>query len=164
MVGFEDHKTISFLDLDVTTRSLRRINLPPDSKRPLSFAVNPSSKTPELLVRIDDTEEPLLRLPLSRITTREAVTRPGPRHAAHHALAQPPSPPSRPSARSKRTDSLPERCAMRDPSPSSFAACPRQSQPDWKRRPKWRFPPMPLLPNHRHQQRMSRSMKRWTTN
>jgi len=77
VVGFEDHKTISFLDLDVTTRSLRRINLPPDSKRPLSFAVNPSSKTPELLVRIDDAEEPLLRLPLSRITTREAVTRPG---------------------------------------------------------------------------------------
>ncbi len=77
VVGFEDHKTISFLDLDVTTRSLRRINLPPDSKRPLSFAVNPNSKTPELLVRIDDAEEPLLRLGLSRITTREAVTRPG---------------------------------------------------------------------------------------
>lgn len=80
VVGFEDHKTISFLDLDVTTRSLRRINLPPDSKRPLSFAVNPNSKTPELLVRIDDAEEPLLRLGLSRITTREAVTRPGGRN------------------------------------------------------------------------------------
>jgi len=77
VVGFEDHKILSFLDLDVTTRSLRRVSLPPDSKRPLSFALNPSGKVPELLVRLDEAEEPLLRLPLSRITTRETVIKPG---------------------------------------------------------------------------------------
>ena len=77
VIGFEDQKTISYLDLDVTTRSLRRVPMPEGSQRPLGFVVSPSSKSPELLVRLDEPDWPLLRLPLTRITTREAVTRPG---------------------------------------------------------------------------------------
>lgn len=77
VIGFEDDDTISFLDFDVTTRALRQVRLPPDCKRPLAFVVTPSSKLPELLVRLDETEEPLLRLPLTRITTKEPAPRPG---------------------------------------------------------------------------------------
>ncbi len=77
VVGFEEDDTLSFLDFDVTSRTLRRVQLPPDSKRPLSFAVTPTSRNPEILVRLDETEEPLLRLPLSRIAAKEPATRPG---------------------------------------------------------------------------------------
>ncbi len=116
VVGFEEDDTISFLDFDVTSRALRKVPLPPDCKRPLSFVVTPLVRSPEILVRLEESEEPLLRLPLSRIATKEPAARPGTevRGGSRSETGGPagkplgkPDAPVRPSARAMR-DARPE--------------------------------------------------------
>lgn len=115
VIGFEDHKDISFLDLDVTTRSLRRVSVPADSKRPLGFAISASSKQPELLVRLDDPEQPFVRLPLTKITTKETVSQPGTETRGSSRLPQASAKPV------GKTDSSPKLSAraLRDARPES---------------------------------------------
>lgn len=115
VIGFEDHKSISFLDLDVTTRSLRRVSLPKDSKRPLSFALSPSSKQPELLVRVEDEDQPFVRLPLAKISTRETVAQPG---TETRGGSRGPQPAQRPASRTEPSAKLSSR-ALRDARPES---------------------------------------------
>ncbi|MBL8635950.1 MAG: hypothetical protein JNM40_22170 [Myxococcales bacterium] len=115
VIGFEDHQHISFLDLDVTTRSLRRVSVPEGSPQPLCFAISASSKQPELLVRRDDPEQPFVRLPLAKITTKETVSQPGTETRGSSRLSQPaPRPVSKTDAAAKLSAR-----ALRDARPES---------------------------------------------
>ena len=66
LVAVEERGTIALLDLDLGARALRRVAMPAGCPRPRSFLVNPGHSTPEVLLLLEDTESPLLRLPLTR--------------------------------------------------------------------------------------------------
>jgi hypothetical protein len=76
VVAYEEAGALSFLDLDLGARELRRIPLAAETGAALAFAVVPGI-TPAILVRLDEDEVPLLRLPLVPIAPgREERTAP----------------------------------------------------------------------------------------
>ena len=72
LIAVEERETLSFLDLDLSGRSLRRVTLPASEPPPVSFVVSPAQDAPELLVRLDSEHEPLLRLPLHPVAVQRA--------------------------------------------------------------------------------------------
>jgi hypothetical protein len=103
IIAYEEREVLSFLDLDLAARELRKVQLPPADAAPLSFVVVPGSATPAILVRLDEAVAPLLRLPLASLPGREQ--RPSP--ARPQAPLPPPAPPER--RESRREDRRPER-------------------------------------------------------
>lgn len=103
IVAYEEREVLSFLDLDLAARELRKVQLPPGGGSPLSFVVVPGSSAPAILVRLDEAVAPLLRLPLAPLPGREE--RPGP------ARPQAPPPPAAAPERreSGRDERRPER-------------------------------------------------------
>lgn len=103
IIAYEEHEALSFLDLDLAARELRKVQLPPACGTPLSFTVVPGGVTPAILVRLDEAVAPLLRLPLAPLPGREE--RPSPTRP----LA--PLPPSAGAERreGRREDRRPER-------------------------------------------------------
>lgn len=103
IIAYEERELLSFLDLDLAARELRKVQLPSAGAAALSFAVVPGSATPAILLRLDEAVAPLLRLPLAPLPGREE--RPSP------ARPQAPLPQSAGTDRreSRRDDRRPEK-------------------------------------------------------